>query len=316
MAIFSFLAKLGLDTTDFQAGVKRAQSSATGLGKGIADSLKRENDSIKGALAGMFTVGAAKSYFGELKNIVGEIKDMADLLEISTDEVQRLQKAAESSGQSFKVVVSAFQKIEQMRAQALTGDERSGRIFGMLGINPESSSMDIMQRAIKASGGSARESAASFELLGRKVGNLRMVIDELNQMSDVKIISEGDLQVIDDNVKKFEAAWREFMIAGAPLATMVLQGITGLINLFNPENRARQENINEAFRRGEHGVMKDLELSAMSLLGMQSDEGRRYAALPLPERARPAAEDPNAILLRIAKANEGLLQSFNTQVEQ
>ena len=309
MAIFSFLAKLGLDTTDFQTGIKRAQSSASGLGKGISESLKRENDSIKGALAGMFTVSAAKSYFGELKNIVGEIKDMSELLEISTDEVQRLQKAAETSGQSFKVVVSAFQRIEQMKAQALTGDERANRIFGMLGINPETSSMDIMQKAVKSSGGSAKESAAAFELLGRKVGNLRLVVDELNQMSDVKIINEGDIQMIDDNVKKFEAAFREFMIAGAPIATALIQGLTGLLNLF-------RTNI-KTVSAMDVGFTKAIEMNAASFLGLKDEEGRKYSALPLPEnRNKPATEDPTALLLRIARANEETAQVLSNNVRQ
>jgi hypothetical protein len=309
MAIFTFLAKLGLDTTDFQTGIKRAQSSASGLGKGISESLKRENDSIKGALAGMFTVSAAKSYFGELKNIVGEIKDMSELLEISTDEVQRLQKAAETSGQSFKVIVGAFQRIEQMKAQALTGDERANRIFGMLGINPESSSMDIMQRAVKSSGGSAKESAAAFELLGRKVGNLRLVVDELNQMGDVKTISEGDIQTIDDNVKKFEAAFREFMIAGAPIATALIQGLTALLNLF----RADVKTVSAL----DVGFGKAIEMNAASFLGLKNEDGRKYSALPLPEnRTKQATEDSTPLLMRIAKANEDLLQSFTTHVDQ
>jgi hypothetical protein len=309
MAIFTFLAKLGLDTTDFQAGVKRAQSSATGLGKGIADGLKRENDSIKGALAGMFTVSAAKSYFGELKNIVGEIKDMSELLEISTDEVQRLQKAAETSGQSFKVVVSAFQRIEQMKAQALTGDERANRIFGMLGINPETSSMDIMQKAVKSSGGSAKESAAAFELLGRKVGNLRLVVDELNQMSDVKIINEGDIQMIDDNVKKFEAAFREFMIAGAPIATALIQGLTGLLNLFRTDIKTASAM--------DVGFTKAIQMNAASFLGLKDEEGRKYSALPLPEnRNKPTPQDQNALILEAARANIKTFEILAKNVDQ
>lgn len=309
MAIFSFLAKLGLDTTDFQAGIKRAQSSASGIGKGISESLKRENDSIKGALAGMFTVSAAKSYFGELKNIVGEIKDMSELLEISTDEVQRLQKAAETSGQSFKVVVSAFQRIEQMKAQALTGDERANRIFGMLGINPETSSMDIMQKAVKSSGGSAKESAAAFELLGRKVGNLRLVVDELNQMSDVKIINEGDIQMIDDNVKKFEAAFREFMIAGAPIATALIQGLTGLLNLFRTDIKTASAI--------DVGFTKAIEMNAASFLGLKDEEGRKYSALPLPEnRNKPVPQDQSALILEAARANIKTCEILTRNVDQ
>jgi hypothetical protein len=317
MAIFSFLAKLGLDTTDFQAGVKLAQSSATGLGKGIADGLKRENDSIKGALAGMFTVSAARSYFGDLKNIVDEIKDMSELLGVSTDEVQRLQKASAEAGQNFGSVVTAFQRIEQMRAQAMTGDKRAVGIFGLLGIDPsKGSGIDILKSAIDASSRGAQENAAAFELVGKKVTGLKLTMEELQRLGPIKLIDQEQLDAIDSAIKKQEEAIRQFKIAGAPLAALLAQGATGVLNIFSDQNRARQDEIRGMYSRGEIDFRKRLELESMSLLGMQSDEGRRYSALPLPDRAKPSTEDPTALLLRIAKANEGMLQSFTSHVEQ
>ena len=317
MAIFSFLAKLGLDTTDFQTGIKRAQSSASGLGKGIADGLKRENDSIKGALAGMFTVSAAKSYFGDLKNIVDEIKDMSELLGVSTDEVQRLQKASAEAGQNFGSLVTAFQRIEQMRAQALTGDKRAVGIFGLLGIDPsKGTGIDILKSAIDASSRGAQENAAAFELAGKKVTGLKLIMEELQRLGPIKLIEESQIDAIDSSIKKYEEAMRQLTIAGAPAMSTAAKGLTGVLNIFNPENRARQEAINEAFRRGEHGVLKDIELSAMSLLGMESDEGRKYSALPMKNRNRPAAEDPAALLLRIARANEETAQVLSNNVRQ
>jgi hypothetical protein len=316
MPIFSFLAKLGLDTTDFQAGVKRAQSSATGLGKGIADGLKRENDSIKGALAGMFTVSAARSYFGDLKNIVGEIKDMSELLGVSTDEVQRLQRAAEGSGQSFKVVVSALQKIEQMRAEALTGDERSTRIFGMLGINPESSPMDIMQKAVKASGGTAQESAAAFELLGRRVGNLKLVIDELANVADARIIPEADIQAMDDNVKKFEAAWNEFVIVGAPLATALVRGLTALLKFWNPESITAFAGIGKNAKAEGLSIGQTLEAASSYLLGTPSEEGKKYAPLEMRAGKTQPTQDQNALILEAARANIKTFEILSRNVDQ
>lgn len=306
MAIFTFLAKLGLDTTDFQAGVKRAQSSATGLGKGIADGLKRENDSIKGALAGMFTVSAAKSYFGDLKNIVDEIKDMSELLGVSTDEVQRLQKASAEAGQNFGSVVTAFQRIEQMRAQAMTGDKRAVGIFGLLGIDPsKGSGIDILKSAIDASSRGAQENAAAFELVGKKVTGLKLTMEELQRLGPIKLIDQEQLDAIDSAIKKQEEAIRQMKIAGAPLMATLAQGATGVLNMFSSQNRARQDEIGGMYSRGEIDFRKRLELESMSLLGMQSDEGRKYSALPLPDRTKPATEDLAALLLRTAKAAEG-----------
>jgi hypothetical protein len=310
MAIFTFLAKLGLDTTDFQTGIKRAQSSASGLGKGISQSLKRENDSIKGALAGMFTVSAAKSYFGELKNIVDEIKDMSELLGVSTDEVQRLQKASAEAGQNFGSLVTAFQRIEQMRAQAMTGDKRASGIFGILGIDPsKGSGIDILKSAIDASSRGAYENAAAFELVGKKVTGLKLIVEELQRLGPIKLIEESQIDAIDSSIKKYDEAMRQLKIAGAPLATIFAQGVTGLLNMFNPNT----DNVSAA----DVGLSKSIEMNAAAFLGMQSDEGRKYAALTLPEnRTRQATEDPTRLLMRIAKANEDLLQSFTTHVDQ
>lgn len=317
MAIFTFLAKLGLDTTDFQAGVKRAQSSATGLGKGIADGLKRENDSIKGALAGMFTVSAVKSYFGDLKNISDEIKDMSELLGVSTDEVQRLQKASAEAGQNFSSVVTAFQRIEQMRAQAMTGDKRAVGIFGLLGIDPsKGSGIDILKSAIDASSRGAQENAAAFELVGKKVTGLKLTMEELQRLGPIKLIDQEQLDAIDSAIKKQEEAIRQMKIAGAPLMATLAQGATGVLNMFSAQNRARQEEIGGMYSRGEIDFRKRLELESMSLLGMQSDEGRKYSALPLPDQAKPAAEDPTALLLRIARANEETAQVLSANVRQ
>lgn len=318
MAIFTFLAKLGLDTTDFQAGVKRAQSSASGLGKGISESLKRENDSIKGALAGMFTVSAAKSYFGDLKNIVDEIKDMSELLGVSTDEVQRLQKASAEAGQNFGSVVTAFQRIEQMRAQAMTGDKRAVGIFALLGIDPsKGSGIEILKAAIDASSRGAQENAAAFELVGKKVTGLKLTMEELQRLGPIKLIDQEQLDAIDSAIKKQEEAIRQMKIAGAPLMATLAQGATGVLNMFNSQNRERQNEIGGMYSRGEIDFRKRLELESMSLLGMQSEEGRKYSALPLPgNRANPMHQDQNALILEAARANIRTFEILAKNVDQ
>jgi len=318
MAIFTFLAKLGLDTTDFQTGIKRAQSSASGLGKGISESLKRENDSIKGALAGMFTVSAAKSKLGDLKNIVDEIKDMSELLGVSTDEVQRLQKASAETGQNFGSVVTAFQRIEQMRAQAMTGDKRAVGIFALLGIDPsKGSGIEILKAAIDASSRGAQENAAAFELVGKKVTGLKLTMEELQRLGPIKLIDQEQLDAIDSAIKKQEEAIRQMKIAGAPLMATLAQGATGVLNMFNSQNRERQNEIGGMYSRGEIDFRKRLELESMSLLGMQSEEGRKYSALPLPgNRANPMPQDQNALILEAARANIKTFEILAKNVDQ
>jgi len=58
-------------------------------------------------------------------------------------------------------------------------------------------------------------------------------------------------------------------------------------------------------------------MNAASFLGLKDEEGRKYSALPLPEnRNKPATEDPTALLLRIARANEETAQVLSNNVRQ
>lgn len=305
--IFSFMAKLGLDVADFQAGIKRAESSATGMAQRLKGSIGNANKDLMANVAGFFTASAAKSYFSDLKGLVDEIKDMSELLGVSTDEVQRLQKAAGEAGQSFGSVVNAFQRIESMRAQALTGDQKASGIFQLLGIDPgKGSSLDVFKAAISASAGGVQQNAAAFELLGKKVGGLRLVVEELQRLGPIKLIDEAQLDAIDTAIKKQEEALRQLKIAGAPIASTFAQGATGLLNMFNP-------NV-ETVSAADVGLLKAIETNASRFLGMQDDEGRKYSALPLPERRQTVPqEDPTAILMRIAQANERTAQILADQ---
>ncbi len=296
--IFSFMAKLGLDVADFQAGIKRAESSATGMAQRLKGSIGNANKDLMANVAGFFTASAAKSYFSDLKGLVDEIKDMSELLGVSTDEVQRLQKASSLAGQSFTDLVSGFRQIEQMRAKALTGDARAVGIFGMLGIDPsKGSGIDVLKSAIEASSKGARENAAAMELIGGKTIKLKLTVEELQRLGPIKLIDEAQLDAIDAAIKKQEEALRQLKIAGAPIASTFAQGATGLLNMFNP-------NV-ETVSAADVGLLKAIETNASRFLGMQDDDGRKYSALPLPERRQAAPqEDSTAIVMRIAQSRE------------
>jgi hypothetical protein len=71
------------------------------------------------------------------------------------------------------------------------------------------------------------------------------------------------------------------------------------------------------YSRGEIDFRKRLELESMSLLGMQSEEGRKYSALPLPgNRANPMPQDQNALILEAARANIKTFEILAKNVDQ
>jgi len=312
MAIFTLLARLGLDTTEFSAGIKRAQSGAAGLGKSLKGHIGGQLSGIGASIAGAFTVGAVTGFVGELVHMADEIRDVAELLGVSTDEVQRLQKAANDAGQSFGSIVTAFQRIEGMRAKALTGDSKALSLFSILGIDPsKGSGIEVMRQAVEASKSGVYQNAAAFELLGKKVTGLKLVMDELRTQGPIKLISDDDLRKLDEANKKLEEAKRQMMASSAPVATAGMRYISGFLDSMsegfsNPDDSFGAFPPVAAYR----GAMKaaDLEIK----------DGERFGALPLPSgrSAATTTEDPTALLRRIAVANEKTMEAITQNVQR
>ena len=327
--IFQLMARLGLDSTDFKVGVKQAESAFGAFSKRVGGMLKSNIGGgfaqIGASLAGMFTVGAAVNWVKSVSDAVGQIKDMAELLEISTDEVQQLQKAAAGSGQSFEVVAMAMQRIQQLRAQAQAGDKGASGLFAILGIDPsKGSASDIIKQALAASSRGVGENAAAFDLLGKKAASLRMVLGELESQGPITLISAEEIDRIDEVSKRLENALRELKIAGAPKLSVGAELLTAGLNdpkfvaaeyfaqfgRLNPFQKFFDKSI-----RPETGIfgldptagglgMGALDLSPLDLNAALSRRGSRTSTV-----------DAGSALERIANANEATLQLLKQRTE-
>lgn len=126
MAIFSLLAKLGLDGTAFETGLKRSQSMAKGIGR-----------EISGSLAGMFAVDKIAEFGMRAIETAGKLNDLSTRLGVSVEFLQEMQYAAEQSGASLEDVAGAVEKISIARMKALSGDKASIELFDKMGISME-----------------------------------------------------------------------------------------------------------------------------------------------------------------------------------
>ena len=325
--LFRFIARLGLDVTDFTLGVKQAQTQVNELGKtarkSLGDHFGGEIRNLGSRIASIFTVASVEQFASHISNVVGEIKDMSELLGMSLEDVQLLQKAASGAGQSFGSIVSALQRVDQVRAMALNGEARAGGLFSILGIDPtKGTAKDIIKAALDASSRGVHENAAAFELLGKKAQGLRLTLEEMEAMGPVKIFTEEDIQRIDFATKKLEEAKRQFQIASAPAVATLLEGATGIMNMFNPAIDEKIADINRRRASGEFGHMKAIELRAATFLGMGEEENRRFGALDLQEALRgrrPAGSNVDTaerLLERIAAANEATLSTLESATKQ
>jgi hypothetical protein len=171
---------------------------------------------IAGAFAAGSVIDRIAAFVQSVRESVDEIKDLSDQLGLSTEEVQRLQKAANDAGVKFNVITTALQKIEAMRAQAQSGDKGAMGIFQALGIDPnQGSALDILKQAVDGT----RNSAAVVDLVGRKARILSNIVAELNVQGPITLISDDEIKKIDEvNAKWEEMVRKSKAIAAPPLA--------------------------------------------------------------------------------------------------
>ena len=126
MGNFSLLAKLGLDSSSFESGAKRAESISKKFGK-----------EMTGALATAFSVEKVVQFGLEAVSAAGKLSDLSDRVGVSAGFLQEMQFAAEQTGASLEDVTASVEKLSVARAQALAGSETKMNAFKLLGISAD-----------------------------------------------------------------------------------------------------------------------------------------------------------------------------------
>ena len=172
MGIFSILAKIGVDLTDLNIGVKKAES----LGKQMARSFKGD---AAAAFGSVFAVDKLAQFGKEALDLASKLNNLSDQLGVSSKFLQEMKFAAESSGGSLDDVSSALQKITIARSKALSGDDGIVSSFEQLGVSAEeirsAKLEDIFVKIGKSFEGNANPQqlvAAFTELAGKGAGGL------------------------------------------------------------------------------------------------------------------------------------------------
>jgi len=126
MGNFSLLAKLGLDSSSFESGAKRAESLSRKFGK-----------EMTGALATAFSVEKVVEFGLEAVSAAGKLSDLSERTGVSAKFLQEMKFAAEQTGASLEDVTASVEKLSVARAQALAGSETKMDAFKLLGISAE-----------------------------------------------------------------------------------------------------------------------------------------------------------------------------------
>lgn len=203
-------------TADASAAIRGVAAFAKQSEKLVGNIGKELTSRLAGAFAAGALVSAVQDFGRSVLGAVDDVKDLSDQLGLSVEEVQRLQKAANDAGTKFGTVNTALQKIEAMRSQAMSGDGKAMGIFEMLGIDPsKGTSVDVLRQAVEASANGAERQAALLDLVGRKAGILKLVVQELKSQGPIILMTPEQIA----NIDQVNARWEETVRQAKALAT-------------------------------------------------------------------------------------------------
>lgn len=268
MSLLSLIARLSLNASGFEKGLKDARSATDKWGDGLASSVKNK-------LASAFGAYAILKYTKAVFDNASQLKDWSEQMDLSTGEVQRLQHAATQVGLEFSNFATSLDKLGASRAAALDGNAKMIESFSEFGVtlaelaNPAKRNLDIMKEMserIKTMTLTPAQRQDMRELLGREGGKVSAAMREGLGKKRIFEIPPEDIKAMDSAKKDLEKLGRMVVFAGGRLfgAALRPRAIFGA----NPEGAELDKRLREINRAGElrkaamFGVDKGMDLFA------------------------------------------------------
>lgn len=182
MAIARILAKLGLDVSEWQVGLKRAGQQA--------DTFAKSNlMQVKSAIAGAFTVGSIVYFANKVSKAADDTLTLAKATGATTDTLQSLTAAAKATGATQEQMTQAIHKLRDAQGEVSRGNEKMAKSFELLGISAkEVKGMSIdalferVSMALNDGKGGVGEYSAAIDVLGKSA--LPGLNDVFKQVAD------------------------------------------------------------------------------------------------------------------------------------
>lgn len=213
--IVSLQAKLGLDGTGFQQGLRKATSQMQEMGYSA--------NTLQHHLAGAFSIYALERFVHHVVETASRFRNLAEQMNITTDEAQTFDAAAIHSGQTLEDLQGPLNKLAAARRDAAEGNEDLRATFARLGISqselqdPLIRNIDLMRKIadrIQHINFTAREAAEFRDLFGKSGQRLAAIFRDLEDVH-ITPISEDDIDKIHRAHHALEMVKRQLVSIGA-----------------------------------------------------------------------------------------------------
>ena len=211
-------AKVGLDTTGFDAGLKRMKAQA---GNFMAQTSKKMQGGagVGGAMSGVMKGGLVGMAIASARELIGlgkkafptetaaRIRDESKKIGVDTDTFQELDYAARQSGASIENVGQAFKALSMKQQDAVNGSKEAAGAFERYGIT-----VDQLK---------AKSPQDLFALIAKQVEN---GVNKANELADLqRILGESGTQLLPTMQAGLGAAMGEAQRIGAPMSAQLVQ---------------------------------------------------------------------------------------------
>lgn len=231
MGALSLLAKIGVDSTDLQIGLKRASSMADKFGKNF-------QSAVTGQIAAAFSIAAITGFTKSIINTADEIGDLAEQLGLTNEEVQRFQVLAGQSGVKFESIASAIGKINKARIEALrsAGPERDA--FAAAGItvtdlaDRSRHSAEVLVglgKILLENRNDADKMSAAYDLLGPKLVKAALAAGKFGELGPTPLFKDEDVENLGKVNDRLDLAVKQSMALTVNLARTFSESKLGKI---------------------------------------------------------------------------------------
>lgn len=211
-------AEIHLKATADLVAIERTKAALSGLRNAVSGF-----DRVNGIVAGL-TGGAVAAFASQVIGAADAIGDLSDQLQISTDDVQRLQILAGRTGVSFDKFAQALSRVGDARQKALGGDAAANGFFRRYGISgtmltdQSQTTLDLLRQigAVLAQGITANDQAALLDNLGKGADRLAGALSQIDSLGPVKLIDEADIKALGQAADTLDEVKRQLMVAAAP----------------------------------------------------------------------------------------------------
>jgi hypothetical protein len=269
MGVLSLLVKLGLDSTAFEMGVKRAQS----VGEKFGNSFK---NAVTSRLAGALSVAAVTGFANSVAQAADRVGELAEQLNISTDDVQKFQMAAQLYGVKFEAVAAAIARVNDARTAAIANDGPQRAAFERLGLSVQQLSdrslgseqvLVALGEKLNANRNNAEMMAAAADLLGLKLTKAAMAAGTIKDLGPIDMFKAEDIKNIEKFNDQMDILIKKTQVQSVAAAKSSYNAVKLAFDLFNLTQTGKAVAFASKLQTAPAAIALDLASGNSQLMG-------------------------------------------------